>query len=105
MLAIKTIILAYSSIETIIFDEVDTGVSGKVASSIGDKMLQLAQNKQVICITHLQMCIRDSFSIWGFWTISTLCSNNSTGWYRKPLSAIWSTKKKIGKRGTLWSKV
>lgn len=53
MLAIKTIILAYSSIETIIFDEVDTGVSGKVASSIGDKMLQLAQNKQVICITHL----------------------------------------------------
>ena len=61
MLAIKTIILAYSSIETIIFDEVDTGVSGKVASSIGDKMLQLAQNKQVICITHLPQvaCLSD----------------------------------------------
>ena len=61
MLAIKTIILAYSSIETIIFDEVDTGVSGKVASSIGDKMLQLAQNKQVICITHLPQvaCLAD----------------------------------------------
>ena len=53
MLAIKTIILKYSPIETIIFDEVDTGVSGKVATSIGDKMLQLAKQKQVICITHL----------------------------------------------------
>lgn len=53
MLAIKTIILSYSSIDTVIFDEVDTGVSGKVASSIGEKMLRLAQHKQVICITHL----------------------------------------------------
>ena len=53
MLAIKTMILQYNSIETIIFDEVDTGVSGKVASAIGDKMLQLSDIKQVICITHL----------------------------------------------------
>lgn len=53
MLAIKTIILSYSHIDTIVFDEVDTGVSGKVATSIGDKMKQLALQKQVICITHL----------------------------------------------------
>lgn len=53
MLAIKTIILAYQSLDTIIFDEVDTGVSGKVASRIGEKMRQLALKKQVICITHL----------------------------------------------------
>lgn len=53
MLAIKTIILRYRSIDTIIFDEVDTGVSGKVASSIGEKMKKLAKEKQVICITHL----------------------------------------------------
>lgn len=53
MLAIKTIILTYNQIETIIFDEVDTGVSGKVASSIGEKMRNLASQKQVICITHL----------------------------------------------------
>ncbi|MEG0275493.1 MAG: DNA repair protein RecN [Coprobacillus sp.] len=53
MLAIKTIILEYSSIDTIIFDEVDTGVSGKVATSIGEKMSALAKKKQVICITHL----------------------------------------------------
>lgn len=53
MLAIKTIIFSYNMIDTIIFDEVDTGVSGKVASAIGDKMKKLAKNKQVICITHL----------------------------------------------------
>jgi DNA repair protein RecN (Recombination protein N) len=53
MLAIKTIILRKSKIDTIIFDEVDTGVSGKVAASIGEKMKELGEYKQVICITHL----------------------------------------------------
>lgn len=53
MLAIKMIILSHSSLETVVFDEVDTGVSGKVASSIGEKMQKLSQQKQVICITHL----------------------------------------------------
>ena len=53
MLAIKTIIFKYNCIDTIIFDEVDTGVSGKVASSIGEKMKSLSHDKQVICITHL----------------------------------------------------
>lgn len=53
MLAIKTIILRNSNIDTIIFDEADTGVSGKVAASIGEKMKKLAKYKQVICITHL----------------------------------------------------
>lgn len=58
MLAIKTVILQYNDIETIIFDEVDTGVSGKVASAIGDKMKKLSQYKQVICITHLPQVAR-----------------------------------------------
>lgn len=53
MLAIKTMILAYGQVDTVVFDEVDTGVSGKVATSIGLKMRQLSQKKQVICITHL----------------------------------------------------
>ena len=53
MLAIKTIILKYNDIDTIIFDEIDTGVSGKVATRIGEKMKQIADYKQVICITHL----------------------------------------------------
>lgn len=53
MLAIKTTILEYNSIDTIIFDEIDTGVSGKVATKIGEKMKKTASKKQVICITHL----------------------------------------------------
>lgn len=58
MLAIKTVILHYNNIETVIFDEVDTGVSGKVASSIGDKMQRLSSIKQVLCITHLPQVAR-----------------------------------------------
>jgi len=53
MLAIKSVSLQMSSISTIIFDEADTGVSGKVAESIGIKMQEIAKNKQVLCITHL----------------------------------------------------
>ena len=46
-------LLKSSDIDTILFDEVDTGVSGKVASGIGEKMRKLSESKQVICITHL----------------------------------------------------
>lgn len=53
MLALKTVLLEKSSLETIIFDEVDTGVSGKVAYAIGQKMQRIANTKQVLCITHL----------------------------------------------------
>ena len=53
MLAIKMIILSHSDIETVVFDEVDTGVSGKVASRIGERMQMFSCHKQVICITHL----------------------------------------------------
>lgn len=53
MLAIKTLSLSSSSIETIVFDEADTGVSGKVAEAIGAKMKMIAKNRQVLCITHL----------------------------------------------------
>lgn len=66
MLAIKTIILVHSYVDTIIFDEVDTGVSGKVASAIGEKMATLGKSKQVICITHLPqvaVCATHHFAI------------------------------------------
>lgn len=53
MLAIKTITLKDEAVDCIIFDEVDTGVSGKVADAIGSKMEDLAKEKQIICITHL----------------------------------------------------
>lgn len=53
MLAIKILSLDTSSVETIIFDEADTGVSGKVAESIGAKMQLISETYQVLCITHL----------------------------------------------------
>ena len=40
-------------INTLVFDEIDTGVSGKVADAIGQKMHSIALNNQVLCITHL----------------------------------------------------
>lgn len=53
MLALKVVFQATNGIETIIFDEIDTGVSGKVALAMGAKMKALSQNYQVLCITHL----------------------------------------------------
>jgi len=53
MLAIKTILARTTSVETIIFDEVDAGISGATAEVVGEKVLSLAQYHQIICITHL----------------------------------------------------
>ncbi len=60
MLAIQTVI-SDNSIETLIFDEVDTGVSGEAANKIGSKLKQISKNHQVICITHLPQiaCLAD----------------------------------------------
>lgn len=53
MLGLKCIFSRIDGISTIIFDEVDTGVSGKVATAIGRKMKELSHHGQVLCITHL----------------------------------------------------
>lgn len=53
MLAFKRIIGEYDDISTMIFDEIDTGISGSTASIVGKKLAQIAQDHQVICITHL----------------------------------------------------
>lgn len=53
MLAFKKIVGDYDHIPTMIFDEIDTGISGITASIVGKKMCQIAQNHQIICITHL----------------------------------------------------
>lgn len=53
MLALKSILNRGQLIGTIIFDEIDTGVSGQVATSIGAKMQEISNYKQVLCITHL----------------------------------------------------
>lgn len=53
MLALKTIFAQHEGVTSIIFDEVDTGVSGRVAQAIADKIKLIAQHSQVLCITHL----------------------------------------------------
>ena len=53
MLAIKTVLADQDSIETLIFDEIDSGISGRTAQMVSEKMNVLAKNHQVICITHL----------------------------------------------------
>ena len=53
MLALQVVFQASNGIETIIFDEIDTGVSGKVALAMGAKMKALSDKYQVLCITHL----------------------------------------------------
>lgn len=53
MLALKTVLADTDSVQTLIFDEIDTGVSGSAATKIGEKLRAIAKKKQVICITHL----------------------------------------------------
>lgn len=53
MLALKTIFSKHQGITSIIFDEVDTGVSGRVAQAIADKIAAISMNSQVLCISHL----------------------------------------------------
>lgn len=53
MLAMKSIFSKHQGITSIIFDEVDTGVSGRVAQAIGEKIYRVSEGSQVLCITHL----------------------------------------------------
>lgn len=53
MLALKNVLSAADIISVLIFDEIDTGVSGNAGIAIGEKMLEIAKSKQVLCITHL----------------------------------------------------
>jgi DNA repair protein RecN (Recombination protein N) len=53
MLAMKAVLAAKDRTATLIFDEIDTGVSGRAAQKIGRKLRQVAQGRQVICVTHL----------------------------------------------------
>jgi DNA repair protein RecN (Recombination protein N) len=53
MLAIKTVLSGKDKVETLIFDEVDTGISGDAANKVGKKLKDVSKNRQVLCITHL----------------------------------------------------
>ena len=53
MLAIKSVLADTDEIPTLIFDEIDTGISGRTAQMVAEKMALIASSRQVICITHL----------------------------------------------------
>ena len=53
MLAIKSILATEDEIETLIFDEIDTGISGRTASMVAEKLARISKNHQVLCISHL----------------------------------------------------
>lgn len=53
MLALKTIFAQNDPVETMIFDEIDTGIGGEIAVAIGSHIKNLSKNKQILCITHL----------------------------------------------------
>ena len=53
MLAMKNVLAEQDRVSTLVFDEVDTGVSGRAAQKVAEKLRSVARNKQVLCVTHL----------------------------------------------------
>lgn len=53
MLALKTIFAQNDAVQTLVFDEIDTGIGGEIAVAVGKHMQNLAKNRQILCITHL----------------------------------------------------
>ncbi len=52
MLAIKTVLASVDEVSTLIFDEIDTGISGKASKAVGEKLKAISKTQQVLCITH-----------------------------------------------------
>ena len=53
MLGIKSVLADVDRVETLVFDEIDTGISGIAAKAVSIKMKNIAKNHQVLCVTHL----------------------------------------------------
>jgi DNA repair protein RecN (Recombination protein N) len=53
MLALKNVLAGADHVPTLIFDEIDQGIGGRVGSIVGEKLWQLARRHQVLCVTHL----------------------------------------------------
>lgn len=58
MLALKTILAKNDNIPTLIFDEIDTGISGRTANVVGEKLASISKTHQILCITHLPQIAR-----------------------------------------------
>jgi len=53
MLAIKSVLSAADSVETLIFDEIDAGIGGEVALAVGEYLEKMGESRQIFCVTHL----------------------------------------------------
>lgn len=53
MLAIKTVLSDQDGVDTLLFDEIDAGISGRTAQQVSEKLKQISKNRQILCITHL----------------------------------------------------
>lgn len=89
MLAIKTVLADTDFIETLIFDEIDTGISGRTAQMVSEKMNVLGRNHQVICITHLPQIAAMADS---HYLIEKSVNNQITSSTIRPLSEEESVK-------------
>ena len=57
MLAIKAVLADKDDVDTLVFDEVDTGISGQAAGKVGRMLKEVSKSRQVVCVTHLaQIC-------------------------------------------------
>ena len=78
MLAVKTILSRYANLPAIVFDEIDTGVSGEVSNKIAELMIEMSANMQVISITHLpQIAAKGDqhYKVYKEEKNNTICSN------------------------------
>jgi DNA repair protein RecN (Recombination protein N) len=60
MLAIKTVFQDVDPVKTLVFDEIDSGISGQAAERVAAHLVRLAKSKQVFCITHLSQIARQA---------------------------------------------
>ena len=75
MLAIKSVLSEVDKMPTLIFDEIDTGISGVAAKSVGNKMKKISKNHQILCITHLaNIAAQGTYNYY----ISKVIENNKT---------------------------
>jgi DNA repair protein RecN (Recombination protein N) len=65
MLALKNVLVGADPIPTLIFDEIDQGIGGRVGSTVGEKLWQLGRNHQVLCVTHLPQLAAFGDQHWG----------------------------------------
>lgn len=75
MLALKTVLIAVDPVETMIFDEIDTGISGRIAEMVGYKLRSLGEAQQALCVTHLPQIVAFSQN---HFAISKAIRQNST---------------------------